>query len=773
MLALIRGRNGLLPFLLHAFLLSLVVTALPPGQGDFNGFPYKNLDNPHAIEPVSVSRTQRGQPNSFHPGHFGGQEPFNPLGNHAVAPPNAPLVPNPYGSNPPLPTAGSGFSATTSYNPGLPHEIAAHTADSENDKNLFWTYPSELSDDPSGYVVGSHGQGATEEPYGDLSYGHPDGNLFDLVGNPYVGGSLSGTSGDYTEGVYNQAQPNPLGWSHPNNLQWTNGAKEHFVATPGHQEATEAEYIFEQEFQNVRPANVQNPWTLGSPNDQSNGLPSTAGGDFAAMVSSNSQIDQAGFSAILSEYDGQPNDSQESPSVLPVSTSHNGPVSTDPALNPNHSPQSSFHDHTANPLQSTGWPNTLRRRRMPKNPSELQSAKVEDFDTRPVRDLDRQSSGLDELEHSFDRYLTKMANKLAKDPSDANFVGSLYRSMPKRHKKVKHPPIYVFSAAFVHFYDSLLSKSVQPAVSGSVENDNIDVLSRNLYFLQARKYAELITEAYIRGWFVKQWKSKIQHAKVDAIVLWCYLKHFTSKDEIELEARTETSQKPKDTSTNLKNLQIRLDFLESEEKSYRTYLENDLFEVSASGDPLANSFENKIRHYAESLQEVDDQATKILELLKPDSSEENIVETALISMKRRFRDMGIEHPSNLGTRLRRNHNNPHEVFAALPPPEKLSSAYEKAVDDDLAALKVASVKFKTLVSEPPFLGQSSDSNHPVIEIDPDSATDLFKLNSAFEPFMAFVNPLSPAKERGPPKRAGAPKAQRTGATSSRVRLGYP
>ncbi|RKO98198.1 hypothetical protein CXG81DRAFT_21556, partial [Caulochytrium protostelioides] len=61
-----------------------------------------------------------------------------------------------------------------------------------------------------------------------------------LVGDPYVGGSLSGTYGDNTEAVSNQAQPDPFGRSHPNNLQWTNGAEEHFVATPRHpQEATE------------------------------------------------------------------------------------------------------------------------------------------------------------------------------------------------------------------------------------------------------------------------------------------------------------------------------------------------------------------------------------------------------------------------------------------------------------------------------------------------------------------------------------------------------
>ncbi|RKO96629.1 hypothetical protein CAUPRSCDRAFT_11682 [Caulochytrium protostelioides] len=782
MLVLRRGRNGLLPFLLHAYLLSMIVTALPPGQWDGSSFGFAPTDGSAPTDsygpgPQQEIATHPGEPEMAEQGQYG--DLFNyPFGNVPAHPgergpatsfshpshfsPDYTIPwsnsPYPDASIPQLPTDGSGdtgagFASELTFPPGQSYDPSVsgylnfspngHQAPYGNhlypivDNSLSGTYGGNLEQFPL-----AQAGDAREQPNRQLSpvvWGNLNNGQETKPG--IDGGSMmkvlsaQGSFWPYTAGPYTAGPFDP---SYPGNLD------EHFIPgglfpidgtgsvptlVPGHPPVPET-------------YNFQN---LGSLNHDSSVRPPTAGGGSTAGASPDPQFNQAVPSAITPVYYATSRNFPESAPVIPSFTNGMipGPPTaspdgqwTDPsALAPNLDPQSSLPGDSADPHQITGGSDSQWTS---KTKNALQG-RVVIFDINNVRKWDRLSSGLDIATSSYVLHFEDMANQLHTSPSFQHFMSTLYRRTAIWKADRIRPFLYVLSAAFVDYCDSQFG-SLELFGRGSVENAAVP--SESQYFHQARQYADLIKDAYIRQWFIKNWKLKAQHATVDAVVLWHYLKHVVPelRSKLSNEVLALKSPQRQNWPKRLRDKELVLQFLETEELNYREYLVNELClpEGSASGEPLQNSLEIMIRKYAESLRHVDDQAPIILELLDPSCSEETIVNAAVFSMDRRYGDLCKRNLVNMGTRVRKK-TNFYSLFAEMPIPATVLLGYRQAFHEDLAALSSISSRFKKLVSMPLFYGIElplkeipiATEESPVIAL-----SELFTVNPAFE--MLFV-----------------------------------
>ncbi|RKO96541.1 hypothetical protein CXG81DRAFT_19809 [Caulochytrium protostelioides] len=762
MLTLIHGRNGLLPFLLHACLRSLVVTALPPVQyGDFGFAPPDSSDKQgidiYSGEPRMTPQDQRWDNGQFGnaPSHPMEVDPANGL-TFVSHPPHVSAATSdfsdlwgsssyPFASSSQSPAASSGGTQASFVSEGtLPNVATAseqqyYPIESRHPSVYPYVNPQFLFDDVDDSLSRTYVSNQERIPVAQ-AYGYAE-----QPNPPSVFGNLNNGQGTQPEiDPAHSSQQSFPGNSYEYYNPWFSLDNTESVPTlvPGHPPAVPEAHDF------------QNHESL---NDDSSVRPSTAG-----YVSSGNSLDSAPVipsstnSMIPGPPTASPDGQRADPSALRLN--HDPQIivpdkpdiqsTTGPQKNPQR-PRNARKAWRTDPV----WP-TPRGDRRPTNPSNEIIQKVTAFPSNDVRRL----SGLDiptdaYLDYNFFR---KMADQLPSNPSFQDFLGALYRPTPDLGDNGRHPFLYVRSAAFVNFCDSLPFGSLEPDAQGLVEKADTAVL-KSQYFLQARQYADLIKNAYIRRWFIEYWKSVAQHATTDAVVLWYYLTHVATDHKSKLMAEVSAHKSTQDLSvwtTHLREELARLEFLGTEEKSYHEYLVNELclYEGSASGKPLENSLEIKIREYAESLRHVDGQAAKILDLLDPSCSEKTIVDAAITSMNRRYGDMNTRSPAYLEGLLRQK--NPHLVFAGIPFPATVLLGYRQEFSNDLGTLEKIRSQFQALVSMPSFSGIELPlkaipfATHDYAVSDP---VKMFEVNPAFKelfgPFSRVRNIVPPTNPK--------------------------
>ncbi|RKO98220.1 hypothetical protein CXG81DRAFT_21531, partial [Caulochytrium protostelioides] len=202
----------------------------------------------------------------------------------------------------------------------------------------------------------------------------------------------------------------------------------------------------------------------------------------------------------------------------------------------------------------------------------------------------------------------------------------LEKSTPKKKSRSLdfHPILYVRSAAFVTFCNKGSSR-------GSLTSD----------FSQVRAYAESIKAQYIYRWYINVWESKIKQATVDTIVLWLYLEYFCRADSDQLSSEKEFLGSSKAWREVLSNMEAQLEVQRKNEMTYRQHL---IKEFVLQQDSSSDDLREIIRQFAELLQGEDSQVAKILKMLSPDCSKQDMEDAALKSMRRSFDGLNIRCP---------------------------------------------------------------------------------------------------------------------------------